>query len=403
MFFQSGFRRFFLAFTLAFIILFWVVLLACQHGGKNNSSSTADIDYDTSADDTQIDDDDEYYQFPDDIVLYGTLSLEEVNYNLSEIQKFSWRSWEEEIRFENCQLLSIWGINENNIYAVGRQEIANWDLSHDFVTSWTIKPYIAHYNYGNWETEITDEYFYSYTGINGKSETNIYLVGGQYLGGFGGYVIKHYNGVKWNTEATGGEGKYLNDVWVTPSGIVAAVGAIDIPMGSLFVVKENGVWNEKEKIGDNFFLYTVWGDENNDIYAGGEEIYKYENGEWKAIESPVHNNQNYVIKIAGTDSNNIYAVAVNSGDNEVFIIHYNGVEWNVIELFEGAIYGPEWGTHLYIPNLANNSIGLWVSENNDVFFSFPLYHHRTYVYHEEKWYLLSYDIGANAIWGIKNQ
>lgn len=166
-------------------------------------------------------------------------------------------------------LNDVWGLDENNVWAVGYVELAEGSSG------------IIKWNGSNWSPFPSDRGVKS--GIFGFDFNNLIYVGESSNRG----IIGRWNGVNWT----------LYD-------------------GDYFKSQGNTVYP----------LKAVWGSSPEDVWAVGDRgtIVHWDGVEWKKVESPV--NDQVLTDIYGTSANNIYAVAF-SLTYQSKIIHYNGIKW----------------------------------------------------------------------------
>lgn len=184
----------------------------------------------------------------------------------------------------------------------------------------------------------------------GNSNTYLYGVGNK-----GTIVI--YNGQTWQQIASGTE-LALTDVYGNEQGDLYATGVnISEVKGVLLKGNSNGfsVMINSEVIDESQLfqklygiLGTVWLDEHNTIYTGGNLLFRYKNNEWNYETSLPENfiggnpgayYRGFISSIRGNASND-YIIA--GGRNT--LKHFNGVSWEQI----GLPYDPQspiiWGS-----------------------------------------------------------
>jgi len=173
-------------------------------------------------------------------------------------------------------------------------------------------------------------------GIYGSSPSDIYIVGSDFQIN---YVIFHFDGISWNLEMTG-QG-YLNAVWASPSGFVAAVGGRDGD-NYLIVTKEEDVWGERlinaNPIGSypDYALYSVWGSSDDTVYAvGGElftpytksDLFRFSSGDWELMHAPLLEKVK-LTKLSGVSYSDVYAIGHLTYDPyQILLLHYDGISW----------------------------------------------------------------------------
>ena len=186
-------------------------------------------------------------------------------------------------------LLDIWGLDENNIWAVGGitllqggTNVLKWDG-----TKW---------NYHSWPEGGA-------RGIWGFSDNDIWTVGDYANRGF----IGHFNGTGWT--------EYRDNY---------------------FLAREDTVYP----------LYSIWGSSPDNVWAVGDKgtIIHWDGVEWQKVQSPV----NLILyDIWGTAQNNIYAIHI-SVSQQSRLIHYDGNSW--IEITNQLPTGERNFTSLWFDN-----------------------------------------------------
>ncbi|MBK7303176.1 MAG: T9SS type A sorting domain-containing protein [Saprospiraceae bacterium] len=151
----------------------------------------------------------------------------------------------------------MWGLNKDNIWAVGRSGT------------------ILKYDGSAWVSQLQSSGDYLF-GIHGIDANNIWAVG--YLG-----KIFKFDGNNWismnsNTTAT------LRSVWAANEKNIWAVGETGVLLkydGVSWAVQNPGV-----KLND---LYGVWGTDANNVWVVGTQgiIYKYDGTNWKKQNLPL--------------------------------------------------------------------------------------------------------------------
>ena len=241
------------------------------------------------------------------------------------IENCSW-NWENPIPQGN-HLKSVWGLNANNIYAVGEAGT------------------ILHYNGSNWNLMKTDQS--NFEDIWGSSANNIFAVGHD-------GTIAHYNGSNWSS-MTSTTSNDLYGVWGESGSLVFAVGM----SGTVLKYDGNNWSQENSDTSDN--LWSIWGSSGTNVLAVGSngEIIHYNGTSWSS--STMSSGTAQVLwDIWGSSENNIYV----SGQSGV-VKKYTGTTWTEVTSNTSEDLFGIWGTsntNYYI--LGNNGIILQCNESS---------------------------------------
>lgn len=168
-------------------------------------------------------------------------------------------------------LNDVWGLDENNVYAVGAINM------YEGITS-VIKWDGVKWNYHSWPEGGA-------SGIFGFSPNDIWIVGDYSNRGF----IGHFNGTSWT--------EYRSEYFLSR--------------------------------GDTVYpLRSVWGSAPNDVWAVGDKgtIIRWDGSEWKKTSSPTDLRLN---DVWGVSSREIYTLSI-SITNQSKLIRYNGSSWEDI-------------------------------------------------------------------------
>ncbi len=341
---------------------------------------------DDESDDDEADDTEENYPFPPNIDLYGVIGRIVSDNPLcgqdaSGVMRYNHESWIIS-EWVDISVYDIWGSSPDDLYAVGINAVSCFDPRF-------YRPeqrFFAHYNGNQWTSITLPGQFVYFMDVYGTSSTDVYIV--EYP-----HTIYHYDGNTWSIDKIGPSGSDLKSIWASPSGLAIAVGYSDsnIRSGSLFLTKENGVWNKQQKVGMG--MVTVWGAPDDVVFAaGGNMVYRYMGGEWEKMDVPELGNTN-ITKLAGVSSTDVYAIGeVLNTNNSIFVLaHYDGNSWVEVEIPEddSDYYGEE-----YLG-------GLWVAGSDSVFVSLNhFYIGRTLYFDGYSWHTLSSGTGPMALWGF---
>ena len=194
----------------------------------------------------------------------------------------------------------------------------------------------------------------------GKSNVDFYVVSGN---GF----IAHYNGVSWQKLESGTD-FYLRDIYGTTSGDVYSAGlkitdekGIILrknPTGQFETMVEGDIVSKEELFHPKLYgsLSSVWVNENNVLYTGGNLFYQFKNNRWDYVKSLPENYiggnpgtyyRGYIGSIRGNASNDMIIV----GDRNT-LKHFNGVDWQQLGLPYSASSDISWGRVAIKGNIA---------------------------------------------------
>jgi hypothetical protein len=188
-----------------------------------------------------------------------------------------------------------------------------------------------------------------------------------YVGGFSSLlsigVLYHYDGNRWQRIALHvSEGGYINgafhlqSIYGFRSSNIWAVGTkqYDNPspppnsLDSSFIIHYDGTAWTESPIERGRSLYTIWGTNSHDIWAGGDygTLYHYDGSNWikQAFDTLMYFNS-----ISGFSSTNMYATCGKHIDlvqpydsSQYFLYHYDGMQWSPIDSFMVTVDHPEW-------------------------------------------------------------
>jgi len=213
--------------------------------------------------------------------------------DLTEMLKYDGEQWKT-ISSNQMQTRDIWGSSENDIYAVGN----DWDYNYDAGTLDRTGS-IFHYDGVEW-TRIYDGGMIP-AGIWGSSSNDVYVVGQRSIKmeDVPGEVILHYDGHEW-TEIETEDYRYSVDIW--------GFSASDV-----FVVNNNV---------------------SSPVDFIDSTVRHYDGNEWAVLKEGI---PEAMEKISGSSGDNIYvtgrAVDSDSGAPQDYVTyHYDGYLWNRVEL-----------------------------------------------------------------------
>jgi hypothetical protein len=230
-------------------------------------------------------------------------------------------------------LRDVWGLDDNNVYAAGAvtlndttRAVLKWDgqkwdpffrgggiytiygFSSDDI--WIAGNLVYHYDGTEW-TRMRDTVIEGnkpYYALWGSGSNDIYL------GSERGKLI-HWDGQKARVAAD--FGIYISDIYGTSANDIWIAGTNEID--KLLLVRFNGTSFEHilKLPPVSGTLYSIYTTKNKDLYVGGNGVFKKKGDQW------VNQNVNDVIlKIRGTNTNNIFAVG-----GHCSVYHYNGSTW----------------------------------------------------------------------------
>lgn len=152
-------------------------------------------------------------------------------------------------------------------------------------------------------------------GVWGSSGSDVYAVGD-------GGLIQHFDGSAWTTSAGQAATRLnANDVWGLSGTDVYAVGA-----SGLVAHYDGSAWTRLDA-GTSMQLNGVWASSSTDVFAvgNGGTIVHGDGATFGPLPSPTALD---LWDVHGTSSTNVYAVV--GGPSSGNVIHYDGVQWNVV-------------------------------------------------------------------------
>ena len=273
----------------------------------------------------------------------------------------SWQKvYQSEFSGNQSSILSLWGKDEQTIYAVGGnpdgatilKKVGNkWERQiHTFnhwlngVSGWSDRVVAVGVSGIVVETTIPENSWTKLTlgqtsvlkGIWGRNYTEIFAVG--YYNQF-----KYFSEGNWQpltlSEWHDYNGVYGNDK------TVYAVGS----EGTILSYENNKI--VKHNTGTNAFLKDIWGEQET-FYAVGENgtILCYTGVTWEQESHPLQNKLITFHGVWGADLSNVFVVGENNS-----ILKYNGIQWTVMD------------TSVFSPNTTIYSI--WGNNSDDFYIS----------------------------------
>ena len=248
-------------------------------------------------------------------------------------------------------LSDIWGIDENNVWAVGYIDlpsgssgIIKWDGINwqPFIASSGVKYGIYGFNetsifvvgesanrgfVGIWNGINWTEYNYNYFYAKGDTIYPLNEIWGSspedvWAGGKNGTLI-HWNGTDWEKVQTEITGDITALYGISHDEIYLAAASVNY--SALYFY--NGTnWNLESEL-PGIYAITLWKKPSGKLYVGGTGFFEYGDGIFNPIYIPGRTRG--VIEIFGSDQNNIFT-AGDFGE----ITHFDGRTWTDISLFE---------------------------------------------------------------------
>jgi len=254
-------------------------------------------------------------------------------------------NWSEMDSTTNNWLRSVWGLDKNNVFAVGD------------------KGTIIHYDGNNW-SEMESNSINNYNCVWGIDKNHIFAAGEE--------QISRYDGNQWIDMADNWTNMYTNTIDVsyhlkslsgTNKKNIFTVGSYSviyndnsIESGPLILHYDGSVWTKMETefndIDCNYLtLDSVWGVENNNIYAAGScgIILNYNGIRWKIMNTDNITFEN-IYCIWGMNNNNVFAV----GDGVV--LYFNGISWSSITSGTSNHIFSAWGDNDTLFSVGSNGL-----------------------------------------------
>lgn len=253
-------------------------------------------------------------------------------------------------------LNDIWGLDENNVWAVGGVNLPEGDavLIKWDGTKWSPLPipnggfrglygfsaneiwcvgeisnrgYIAKWNGSVWEKDFGTNYFdsrgdtvYPLNAVWGSSPEDVWVVGDR-------GTIVHWDGVQWEKEQNILTERPLTDIWGTSSKDIYAV-AFSLILDSKILHYDGEEWiditNSLPQPAGN--LRSMWIDKAQRGFVTGGWVLAFDNGSWKQINAGI---TAATFKVRGRDITDVILVG-----QESIVHHYNGTSWERYEELE---------------------------------------------------------------------
>ncbi len=213
-----------------------------------------------------------------------------------------------------ASLSEIHGFSATDIWAVGYEVHGYPVISHE--------DFIVHYNGNQWNLieNVNAPWCFS---VWGTSSNNLFV-------GSDSGIIIHYNGTSWIKKYTNSPTRILsiyglNENIIYATGVAPDNRSPDDSISYYFYKYENGQWEIANSAVRTIALepfefgYSdIWG-QKGIIYSGGYGLYQFLGNQWKRI----FDDNIFIWSIHGNNINDIFAVGLFG-----YIFHYNGVEWH---------------------------------------------------------------------------
>ncbi|MDP1994126.1 MAG: hypothetical protein Q8K40_02660, partial [Ignavibacteria bacterium] len=211
-----------------------------------------------------------------------------------------------------------------------------------------------------YDVRATTDPTLSLSKVWGTSSSNIYFSGQN-------GSLAHYNGKSWQKIESGTD-FYLLDIYGTTAGDIYSAGlkvseAKGIVLrrnksGQFETMVEGDIVSKEELFNPKLYgsLSSVWVDENNVIYTGGNLFYQFKNNRWDYVKSLPENYiggnpgtyyRGYIGSVRGNASNDM----IIAGDRNT-LKHFNGVDWQQLGLPYSASSDISWGRVAIKGNIA---------------------------------------------------
>ncbi len=250
-------------------------------------------------------------------------------------------NWHIAIGNVDTHLVRVWGLDNENIFAVGAQQFGALE-ARAFI------PTVMRFDGTMWQPMFTatnldeDEGFLFFTSISGTSVNSLFASGRNGL-------LYHYDGKSWTRKDNDPHKKHLYSMATAPDGDTLAVGEDGIAR-----LHHNGVWSEL-KTNSRATLLNV-------IYAGSKrwfassdhgEVLRFEENSWFAEPTRVNNE---LSTITALGEGKLFAAGTYGT-----IISRNGSDWSKVSLPEA---------HGYMSDFHSDSEGcLYVATDESIYIS----------------------------------
>jgi hypothetical protein len=252
----------------------------------------------------------------DNVYAVGFIVYSNDPYKFTAIIHWNGTDWES-MDYQEGYLLSIYGFNKDNIYAVGFWQVDNNQYS-----------LIAHWNGQLWTTEKYQQYG-RLEAVWGRNSSDLFCVGA-------GGLILHYDGNSWMPQQSGTT-MDLYDVWGFDNSHILATGR-EYSTGSGILLEFNGTsWitvTQGTINPDSTTLYgtfsSIWGNSIDNLYMVGALSYEGTIDNWELSDIP-YNAPGINLRglaemncVRGYAGNNIFITGYYD-----LIIHWNGNNWHI--------------------------------------------------------------------------
>jgi len=223
----------------------------------------------------------------------------------------------------------VWGNSESGVFAL----FETGDIIHYDGTNW-----ISMY-----DADIYPELGMELNGIWGSSSSNVYVVGGTFIGvAFGGQrpvmpILIHYDGVNWlQGYIEGLPGETVKDIWGSSENDIFVVAAGYAYIKRSQILHYDGKsWTVMKRI-PSTVLYDVWGSSGTDVFAVGHNdeggvIWHYDGRKWIQMETGQNMEWFYPNAVWGSSGEDVYVGGMTGWGVTPFpIFHYDGRTWSAM-------------------------------------------------------------------------
>lgn len=233
-------------------------------------------------------------------------------------------------------ILSIWGTDATDVFAVGGQPPVNPDTELFEIILWS--------DGQAWHRMQVDAPTLWWT--FGLGHEDVWAVGE--LG-----TILHFDGSEWLTVETGGA-YTLYGIWGAAADDLWTVGGTFLPSThGAFRHWDGDAWSDVDGVDlVGRVLFKVWGAAPDDVWIVGHErgaglTLHWDGSEWSAVEVPAPER---LVTVVGRASDDVWAVG---GLSAPILVHWDGQSWSRLDT----------------PDLYDGLMGVWTAPGQPVFFT----------------------------------
>jgi hypothetical protein len=202
----------------------------------------------------------------------------------------------------------LWGSGANDVWAVGRREVAHYD--------------------GDAWIEVSPEISGSWYYVWGTGPNDVYV--------YGSDALLRYDGTQWEDLSVTSTA-YVSAVWKDSTGRLFAGGSY----GAIY--EHDGVRWRSGTQGPTASINGAWVSDDNDLFVVGEEnlIARYSAGRWEDIDADLEPEER-LIDVWGSSAEDVFVIGHSDASGSL-VLQYDGASWSRIENSPGNSLDAMWG------------------------------------------------------------